>query len=321
MLFDLGDLNALSPRDLLRVSDAFVSHAHMDHFSGFDRLLRICLGRDKRLRLYGPPGFIDKIEHKIAAYDWNLIHKNPSVFVIEAAELASDQTLSSAEFSTKNQFRRVVKEARRAEDGMVFDEGGYQVRALAVDHQIPCLAFRIDEPVHVNVWRNRLAEMHLGVGPWLREAKAAIIRGAPDDSEIEAAWLGNGEVQRAQPTIGSLRNKALSVSDGQRVAYVVDTVFTPKNAERIIAFVKGVDLLFIEAAFLSEDAERAADRFHLTAAQAGEIGRRAGVRKIIPFHFSPRYADEERRLREEVMEAFGGSLALLTATHNSRARS
>ena len=261
MLFDLGDLDAISPRDLLRVSDAFVSHAHMDHFSGFDRLLRVCLGRDKRLRLYGPLGFIDKVEHKLSAYDWNLIHKNPNVFVIEVTELTADHTLICAEFSTKNRFRRVEKETRITEDGVIFDEDGYQVRALAVDHQIPSLAFRIDEPVHVDVWRNRLAEMHLGVGPWLRDAKAAIIRGAPDDTEIDAVWFDNGEAQRAQPTIGALRNEALTVSDGQQVAYVVDTVFTPENAEKIIAFVKGVDLLFIEAAFLSEDAERAADRF------------------------------------------------------------
>jgi hypothetical protein len=48
----------------------------------------------------------------------------------------------------------------------------------------------------------------------------------------------------------------------------------------------------------------AAERAHLTTAAAGQIGRKAGVRRIELSHFSPRYAGEEERVLDEVMAAF-----------------
>jgi ribonuclease Z len=54
ILFDLGDIAPLSPRKVHRLDRVFVSHAHLDHFIGFDRLLRILIGREKTVALYGP---------------------------------------------------------------------------------------------------------------------------------------------------------------------------------------------------------------------------------------------------------------------------
>ena len=60
MLFDLGNLSGLSPGDLLKTSQVFVSHTHMDHFIGFDQLLRLLLGRNKSIHLFGPKGLFGK---------------------------------------------------------------------------------------------------------------------------------------------------------------------------------------------------------------------------------------------------------------------
>jgi ribonuclease Z len=57
MIFDLGDIVSLSPKELLKINHVFITHTHMDHFVGFERLLRLSLGREKDLYLYGPEGF------------------------------------------------------------------------------------------------------------------------------------------------------------------------------------------------------------------------------------------------------------------------
>src|SRR5207249_603052 len=67
LLFDLGDISALPPRRLLRLTHVFVTHAHMDHFGGFDHLLRVVLGRKDRLTLFGGPDFVAQVEHRLAA--------------------------------------------------------------------------------------------------------------------------------------------------------------------------------------------------------------------------------------------------------------
>jgi ribonuclease Z len=61
LFFDLGNLSPLAPRDLLKISHIFVSHTHMNHFVGFDALLRLLPGRGRTIHLRGPAGFRDKV--------------------------------------------------------------------------------------------------------------------------------------------------------------------------------------------------------------------------------------------------------------------
>ena len=86
MLFDMGELTDLASRKILRLTHAFVSHTHMDHFCGFDRLVKIMLGRPIRFSVLGPEGFIEKVEHKLSAYTWNLYGEDSADFCIVASE-------------------------------------------------------------------------------------------------------------------------------------------------------------------------------------------------------------------------------------------
>jgi len=113
LLFDLGDLGRLAPRKLLRVSDVFVTHLHMDHFAGFDQLLRRLLGREKTLGVYGYKGIIDAVEHKLRAYTWNLIEGYDGNLVFCVTEIDEAGRLTSAQFSGRTRFQRSDGEAAR----------------------------------------------------------------------------------------------------------------------------------------------------------------------------------------------------------------
>jgi ribonuclease Z len=309
LLFDLGDLAALPPRKLLRTSHVLVSHTHMDHFVGFDRLLRTCLGRGRPLTLYGPERFIEQVEHKLAAFTWNLVENYPVDLELTAHEVTADGWLRHATFNSRERFARLEHAARRLGDGALLAEPSFEVRHAMLDHRTPCLAFSVQEAMHVNVWRNRLAELGVLPGPWPREAKRAVLAGAADDTMLAAPSADPASPGERPVVLGTLREHALQLVPGQRIAYVTDAAYHADNARRIVQLAAGADLLFIECTFLAADTDEAARKAHLTARQAGELAREAGVHVLVPFHFSPRYAGREAELRAEAAEAFGGVVA------------
>lgn len=295
LLFDLGDLHALSSRQLLKVTHAFVSHAHMDHFSGFDSLLRVFLGRKKTVHLFGPPGFIDRVEHKLAAYTWNLVEGYENELLLRVTEVSPEGAGSTADFSSPRRFARGPATPLLLPGGVLVDEETFRVRTAVFDHRIPCLGFALEEKFHVNVWKSGLESLGLPTGPWLKELKSAVARGEADDTLVEGIPLG------------TLRAHALRIVPGQKIAYVTDVVFHAANAEAIVGLVQAADLLFIEATFAADEEERAAEKHHLTSRQAGLLARRAGAKRLIPFHFSPKHSEEGDRLLREALEAFAGN--------------
>jgi ribonuclease Z len=309
LLIDLGDIAALPPRKLLRTGHVFVSHAHMDHFVGFDRLLRVCLGRPRPLELYGPARFIEQVGHKLAAFTWNLVENYAVDLSLTAHEATGDGPLRSATFNSREKFARRDLDSVPLENGRLLVDPSFEVRCVVLDHRTPCLAFGIEEAMHVNVWRNRLAELGVRAGPWLREAKHALLTGASDDTEFAATAAGPDARAARKLALGELREHAMRLVPGQKIAYVTDAAFTEENKRRIVDLAKGADLLFIECTFLDADAMDAERKAHLTARQAGSIAREAGVSVLVPFHFSPRYVGRASELRAEARTAFGGVVA------------
>ena len=293
ILFDCGDLAALSTRDLLRVTHLFVTHMHMDHFIGFDLLLRVHVGREKVIHVAGPPGIIERVEHKLHGYEWDLAHRYDTELLFEVRELGPTSSTRAC-FRFRNRFAR--EELPVDLEPEVTIGGGLTVRSILLEHHGSCLGYALREQAHANVWKTRLTERGLPPGKWLQQLKQAVMAGESDELPIS---LPTGEMV----PLGELRD-LVTLSPGQVVAYVTDVADTPRNRRSISELARGADLLFLEARFAAEDRDQALDRAHLTTRACGEIARAAGVRRLEPFHFSPRYDGEEDRMLREVGEAF-----------------
>jgi ribonuclease Z len=183
--------------------------------------------------------------------------------------------------------------------------GTLRVRCAVLDHGTLSLGFALEEPAHINVWKAKLTEMGLDVGPWLRELKQAILDDMPETTLIRASRRSGEQEDPVTLPLSVLRDAVQTVR-GQKIAYIVDVRGHDENAARIEHLASGADVLFIECAFLQADAEHALQKNHLTAWQAGLLARRAQVRRIVPCHFSPRYTDQGDALSAEAERAFRG---------------
>jgi len=303
LLFDLGEIFSLPPRKIRRIDQVFVSHAHIDHFVGFDHMLRLLVGHEKTVQLFGPSGFAERVFHKLQAYRWNLVESYPCDLVFAVSELGAANSMSTTRLHLRKAFAAEPSVSSKTSAGVLVDQPTHRVSAAILDHGMPCLAFALQEAAHVNVWKNRLLDRGLPIGPWLRTLKNAVVERRADDHLIHID-------QSATPghlvPLGSLRD-ILTVTAGQKIGYVTDVADTPANRAAIVALVQNADILFIEAAFARADAALASERAHLTTTAAGEIAREANVRRVEPFHFSPRYAADEAKMLAEVTAAFSGS--------------
>lgn len=309
LLFDLGENHALGPTRLLRAMDVFVSHTHMDHFIGFDTLLRIALGRGKTLRLYGPPGLIGNVTGKLRGYTWNLVDGYP--LTIEVREFHEQETRTAHYLATEGFRPRdpvVAPAAPRSAHAsfLVLDDTMFTVHAVALNHRIPSFAYALQERFHVNINREKLHDAGLPVGSWLKDVKQYLWEGRPDDYRFTAELFFEHRREKREFTLGDVKNRFVTITRGQKVAYVVDVRYDPENEAKIVALARGADQFFCESPYLDQDAAKAQDRYHLTARQAGLMAKQADVRELVVFHFSPRYTGRGDVIVREAMTIFRG---------------
>ena len=304
-LFDLGRLDRLPAAEVYKLTHIFVSHTHLDHFIGFDRVLRLFLNRDADLALYGPPGIIRNVLGKLAGYTWNLVEGYAFALIVH--EVSPDH-IDTVRLPATTGFA-VEEIGRRPFTGVVHDEPAFSVRTVHLDHKIPCLAFALTEHAHLNVRKDELDRLAIPPGPWLNRLKDAMRTGEPDDTPITASWLEEGHRSERVMALGELRDRLVVETPGQKLVYVVDTLFSRANVAAIVELARDADVFFCESLFLDADRDQAVKRHHLTARQAGSLARWANVKRLEVFHFSPRYDGVPERLYDEAAATFRGEIA------------
>ena len=156
------------------------------------------------------------------------------------------------------------------------ERDGYRIAAFDVDHGGPGLGYAIVEAPRPGQFEPVRAR-ELG------------IQEGPDFGRLQSGEEVNGV--RPEQVMGEPRR-------GRKVVLTGDSA--PCEMTRLVAW--EADLLVHEATFMEEDAERAAETRHSTAAQAAELAAAADVRMLALTHISPRYSGGQ--VRDEARAAF-----------------
>lgn len=90
------------------------------------------------------------------------------------------------------------------------------------------------------------------------------------------------------------------MSPGKKLVYATDLADSLANRQGLVKLAQSAHTFFCEAAFSAMDAEQAARHGHLTTQACGEIAEAARVARLVPFHFSRRYANNPQQLYEEI---------------------
>jgi ribonuclease Z len=226
-----------------RVTRVLLTHLHGDHCLGLPGVLqRMALdGRDEDVPIHFPASGLEYVERLCAA---SIGRRSP----VRLEPVDDDR-------------------------GVDLDLGSLRLRALPLDHRVPALGWRIDEPARRHLLPDRLA--------------AAGISG-PDAGRL----LDEGEVVVAGNPVRL--EEVSEVRRGQSVAVVMDT----RICDNAVRLAEGADLLLCEATFLESESFLARDYGHMTAREAATVAREAGVGRLVLTHFSSRYPDLEGHRRE-----------------------
>ena len=241
-LFDAGEATqhqilhtTIRPR---KVTKIFITHLHGDHIFGLPGFLssRSFQGGNEPLTIYGPVGI--------------------KKFVMTALQVSESRLSYPLKFVEIDHSQEL------------FNERGFKVTTMSLDHKIACYGYRIEEADHPGELQvDKLRQDNIPSGPIYGQLKAGKTVKLDDGRVID----GKNYIGKPQP--------------GRIVAILGDTRQTP-NA---VVLAHKADVLVHESTFAKTEAKMAHNYYHSTSLQAAEVAKQAGVKKLLLTHISARY--------------------------------
>ena len=159
---------------------------------------------------------------------------------------------------------------------VIYEDRSLTVESIPLEHRLPCCGFLFREKPGLPHIRRDMIDCY-----GIPVSQINNIKNGADWQSPEGETIPNERlVFPAEPP--------------RAYAYCSDTRYVPSLCQRV----KGVDLLYHESTYASEDEDRARLYYHSTARQAAQVAKGAGVGKLLLGHYSARYNKEEVLLEE-----------------------
>ena len=275
LLFDLGDITRLSEKEIISISHVFISHTHMDHFIGFDQLIRKRLRNWKPIVFFGPPDIGKKISFRLQSYTWNLLTETD--LHMSVYELTEGGSLRRGYLNIGTDLECVWEEEKITSQSFAFG----QLKIIPLNHlDITSMAYSIKLPTQVTINAQKLKESKLPTGPWV-----AILKKLVSEKSFDQTINVKDKTFTVRNLVESLD---IEVED-HSISYMSDFSFDAVNLKSLQDF-KDTTHLICEATFTSADLRRAIMKAHLTAKQTSLIAVMLGAEYLTTFHKSAIYS-------------------------------
>lgn len=240
-LFDCGEATqhqilhtTIKPR---KIDKIFITHLHGDHIFGLPGFLssRSFLGGEDTLTIYGPKGLAQWVDMTLK------LSKTHVTYPIDFVEV---------------------------EEGIVFEDAQFIVRAMPLQHVIECFGYRIEQkPLPGELLIEKAQQLGVPKGPLLGQLKAG-----------QDVTLENGTVVSSK-----------DVTNPPQQGFIVTILGDTKFCENAIALAQNADIVIHEATFDHGTIELAAQYGHATNTEAAQVAKQANAKNLILNHISARF--------------------------------